>query len=274
MYKIIACDLDETLLSTADRKVSAKNVAAVKAARSCGVKFVVATGRGFPSVSGTLDELGLLDLPNEHVISFNGGAITENRGNRLIHCVEMPFATVEKLFKRALAYDVGIHVYTLDKVYGYRFTENERDYLAGRMAVDECDELDINFLRGQRLIKILFVNPNQDYLRRIERELADITADVTVSFSSNRYIEFSPHGVDKGTGLIKLAEILNVKPEETIAIGDNFNDLSMIRAAGLGVGVANCVDGIKQDCNYITAATCDEGAVAEVINKFITEEFK
>ena len=274
MYKIIACDLDETLLTTTDRKVSAKNVVAVKAARERGVKFVVATGRGFPSVSGTLAELGLRDLPNEYVISFNGGAITENRGNRLLHCVDMPFKTVEKLFKRALAYDVGIHIYTLDTVYGYRFTDNERAYLAGRMTVVERDELAIDFLRGQRLIKILFVNPNQDYLRRIERELADITADVTVSFSSNRYIEFSPQGVDKGAGLLKLAEILNVKPEETIAIGDNFNDLSMIRAAGLGVGVANCVDGIKQDCNYITAATCDEGAVAEVINKFITEEFK
>ena len=269
MYKIIACDLDETLLTTADRKVSAKNVAAVKAARERGVKFVVATGRGFPSVSGTLTELGLLDLPNEYVISFNGGAITENRGNRLLHCVEMPFATVEKLFKRALAYDAGIHVYTLDTVYGYRFTDNERAYLAGRMAVVERDDLNIDFLRGEKIIKILFVNTDQNYLWQMERELADITADVTVSFSSNRYIEFSPHGVDKGAGLLKLAELLGVKASETIAVGDNFNDLSMIRAAGLGVGVANCVDGIKQDCDYITAATCDEGALAEVINKFV-----
>lgn len=274
MYKIIACDLDETLLTTTDRKVSAKNVAAVKAAREHGVKFVVATGRGFPSVSGTLDELGLLDLPNEYVISFNGGAITENRGNRLLHCVDMPFETVKKLFDRAETFDLGAHIYTLDTVYGYRFTDNERAYLAGRMAVVERDDWDMDFLRGEKIIKVLFVNPDQNYLWRMEREFADLTADLTVSFSSNRYIEFSPRGVDKGTGLLKLAEIINVKPEDTIAIGDNFNDLSMIRAAGLGVGVANCVDGIKQDCNYITAATCDEGAVAEVINKFITEEFK
>ena len=54
MYKIIACDLDETLLTTDERTVSAENVAAIRAARERGVKFVVATGRGFPSVSGTL----------------------------------------------------------------------------------------------------------------------------------------------------------------------------------------------------------------------------
>ena len=63
--------------------------------------------------------------------------------------------------------------------------------------------------------------------------------------------------------------MLGVKPAETIAIGDNFNDLSMIKAARLGVGVANCVDGIKKFCDYITAATCDDSAVAEVIEKFL-----
>ena len=269
MYKIIACDLDETLLTTADRKVSAKNVAAVNAARERGVKFVVSTGRGFPSVSGTLSELGLLALPDEYVISFNGAAITENCGNRLLHCVEMPFEIVEKLFKRAETFDLGAHIYTLDKVYGYRFTDNERAYLAGRMEVEMRDDWSMDFLRGDKIVKILFVNPDQNYLWQMEREFADITANLTVSFSSNRYIEFSPTGVDKGSGLLKLAEMLGVKPEETIAIGDNFNDLSMIRAAGLGVGVANCVDGIKSDCNYITHATNDEGAVAEVIEKFI-----
>lgn len=122
---------------------------------------------------------------------------------------------------------------------------------------------------NDKIVKILFFNPDQNYLWQMEREFADVSENLTVSFSSNRYIEFSPAGVDKGAGLLKLAEMLGVKREDTIAIGDNFNDLSMIRVAGLGVGVANCVDGIKADCDYITAATNDESAVAEVINKFI-----
>ena len=90
-----------------------------------------------------------------------------------------------------------------------------------------------------------------------------------VSYSSNRFIEFNHTGVNKGTGLMSLAGMLGVKTEETIAIGDNFNDLSMIKAAGLGVGVANSIEGIKKDCDYITKASNDEGAVAEVIEKFI-----
>lgn len=58
-----------------------------------------------------------------------------------------------------------------------------------------------------------------------------------VSYSSNRYIEFNHQGVNKGQGLKKLADILGVDIKETIVIGDNFNDLSMIKVAGLGVGV-------------------------------------
>ena len=66
-----------------------------------------------------------------------------------------------------------------------------------------------------------------------------------VSYSSNRYIEFNHQGVNKGQGLKKLAELLHVDIKDTIAIGDNFNDLSMIKVAGLGVGVQNTVEEMK-----------------------------
>ena len=78
MYKIIACDLDETLLSD-DRTISKENIEAIQKAKELGVKFVPATGRGFNTVGGTLKDLGLYDLENEYVISYNGGAITENK---------------------------------------------------------------------------------------------------------------------------------------------------------------------------------------------------
>ena len=69
MYKLIACDLDETLLSM-DRSISKKNIEAIKKASEMGVKFVPATGRGYNSVGDTLEELGLLDKENEYVISY------------------------------------------------------------------------------------------------------------------------------------------------------------------------------------------------------------
>lgn len=271
MYKIIACDLDETLLST-DRTISKKNIEAIKKAKELGVKFVPATGRGFNTVDNNLKVLDLYDKENEYVISYNGGAITENKGNRLLHFEGISFDLASKLFKRGLNYNVCIHIYTKDTVYAYNYIQEEKDYLAGRMEVVEIFDDNIDFLKGQDIVKALYMNTNYEYLQKIAKELEDITSDIDVSYSANRYIEFNHKGVNKGAGLLSLAKLLNIKQEETIAIGDNYNDLSMIKVAGLGVGVANVVEGMKDDCDYICKANHDQDAVAEVIHKFILKD--
>ncbi len=268
MYKLIACDLDETLYGN-DRTIPARNVEAIKRASELGVKFIPATGRGYNSVRETLVDLGLLDKEGEYVISYNGGAITENKGNRLLHFQGLPFEEAEELYRRGLNYDVCIHVYTREMVYAYNITQEEIARLSKRMQVTEVFDRDLQFLAGQDIAKVLYENRDFDYLKKIEEELKDITGNMDVSFSSNRYIEFNSKGVTKGAGLRFVAEMLGIKREETIAIGDNFNDLSMIQEAGLGVGVQNTIQGMRQYCDYITEATNDEGGVGEVIEKFI-----
>ncbi len=270
MYRIIACDLDETLLQTWDKKVSEENKKAIAAASAQGVKFVVGTGRPFSSVQGTLEELGLKGKKDEYVISLNGGAISENYENKVMYCHGINFDEACAFFERAKGYDVGVHVYTIDKVYVWKLDlMGERKFLKGRMPVIEREDENLDFLAGEDIIKVLFMNTDHSYLTRIREELSDLTENMDVSFSSNRYLEFNRKGVNKGEGLKRLASILGVPIEETMAIGDNFNDLPMIKAAGLGVGVANSAEGIKADCGYITKADCDHSAVAEAINKFV-----
>lgn len=157
MYKIIACDLDETLLSD-DRTISKENIEAIQKAKELGVKFVPATGRGFNTVGGTLKDLGLYDLENEYVISYNGGAITENKGSKLLHFEGISFEKASELYKRGLDYDVCIHVYTKDMVYAYKYVQEEKDYLAGRMEVTEIFDDNIDFLKGQEIVKVLYMN--------------------------------------------------------------------------------------------------------------------
>lgn len=267
-YKIIACDLDETLLSS-DRSVCPRNREAIRRARDLGVKFVPATGRGYRSVESTLAELGLAQKKDEYVISYNGGAITENHSHRLLHFEGISFDLAQELYRRGRNYQVSIHIYTREMMYLCNAAPGEFLSLSDHMEVTEISSENLDFLKGTDIVKALYMNTDYEYLRGIERDYEDLAPLLDVSYSSNRFIEFNRRGVNKGAGLLTLAKLLGVKPEETIAIGDNFNDLSMIRAAGLGVGVRNSIEGIKKDCDYITEADNDGGAVGEVIEKFV-----
>lgn len=270
MYKIIVCDLDETLLDTANKKVSAKNREAIGRAIASGVSFVIGTGRPYSTVQGTLEEIGLRDKRDQYVISLNGGTITENKDNRLLYYEGIDYEEASGLFERAKGYNVGVHVYTQEDVYIWNFDNfGERPFLTGRMPVIERDDKDLSFLKGEGIVKLLYFNTDFSYLKKIEADLSDITGNMDVSFSSNRYIEFNRKGVNKGAGLKRLCDILGVDIADTIAIGDNFNDLSMIRAAGVGVGVSNSAEGILPYCDYVTEADCNHDAVAEVIDRFI-----
>ena len=271
MYRLIASDLDETLIPH-NRILLQKDIDAIQKAREKGVRFVCASGRGYLSMQGTLKSLGLYDAENQYTISFNGGAITENKDNRLLSFKGISYEKAEQLFLRGLAYDVCIHVYTIDTVYVYRLTEDEINYLNNRMEVTEFFTPDISFLKDQKLVKVLYVNTDYDYLKKIDNDLKDISYDCDVSYSSNRYLEFNAKGVNKGEGLKELASLLNIDISECIAAGDNINDLSMIQAAGLGIGVANTVEEMKPLCDHITKATCDEGAMAEIIEEFILNQ--
>lgn len=270
MYRLIACDLDETLLDD-ERRISPENLDAIRKARSRGVKFVPATGRGYVTVQSTLKDLGVWNAEEEYVISLNGGAITENRGNRLLETHGISYDLAHQLFEAGLNYPVCIHVYTLEHVYIYQMNLEEAAYIKGRMeGIIELTDEDISFLRKEPLMKVLFQSPDALLLRRIEEELKPITdQEVAVSFSSGRYIEFNRLGVTKGGGLLHLAELLGIKQEETIAIGDNFNDLPMILDAGLGVCVANGVPEVKEQSDYICMNSNNQHAISEVIHKFI-----
>ena len=269
MYKMVVADLDETLISM-DRTISQRNIDAIKKAAEMGIKFVPATGRGYNSVHDTLKQLGLYQKEGQYTISYNGGAITENKDEKLLYFQGITFEEAEALYKYGLRYnDLCLHVYTPDRVWVKNFFPEEVEYLACRQPCTEIFDDNIDFLKGKDIVKAIYMNTDYEYLKRIQAEITDLTKDMDVSFSSNRYMEFNRKGVSKGAGLQRLCDIIGIDISETIAVGDNYNDLSMIKAAGLGVGVANTVEAMKKECDFITEADCDHGAIAEVIEKFI-----
>lgn len=270
-YKLIACDMDETLLND-NHIICERNIELIKKAKKeYGVKFVPATGRGYASIQKDLRILDLYDEPLEYVISFNGGALTENKGNKLLQFKGLMFDKMKEIFEYGLTKDVCMHVYTKEKLYIYNLSESEKERIDNQKV--ECTimkENTVDFLKDEPIAKILYQNIDIPYLMSIEPEMKDITDEhCIVSYSSNRYMEFNSLGVDKGNGLIDLAKLLNIDIKNTIAVGDNYNDMAMLKVAGLSVAAGNAVEDVKKACDYTTKADNNEGVVAELIEKFI-----
>lgn len=268
MYKIIACDLDETLLNS-QHEVSPRDIESIGKATEAGIKFVLASGRGFTSMFPLMKQLGLYDRAEEYTISFNGAVITENKNNRILFYDGLSWAKASQLFEFGLQQDLCVHVYTADTVFIHNYIDAERQYVEGRMPIVEHFEPDIEHLRDVPITKVLYMDPDLEKLKRLEPVMQPLLDEVQVSYSSNRYMEFNHVGVDKGTGLRHLAQLLNVNIEDTIAVGDHLNDLAMIEAAGLGVAVDNAVPEVKQASQLVLHSTNDEDPMTELIGKLL-----
>lgn len=273
-YKMIFSDLDETLLND-DHLVPENNIYWIQKARQeKGVKFVPATGRGYRQIIPELTQLGLNDLPDEYSLSFNGACLSENKDLKVISWHGLAYDVMKSIFDFGLAQDVCIHIYSNDILYIFNLNQDEKERLENqKLDYVLLEKPDVSFMKNERIAKILYENTDVSYMMGLEPQMTAITKDkVAVSYSSNRYMEFNTLGVDKGAALKDLAEKLAVPIEQTIAIGDNYNDMAMLNAAGLSVAAANAVDDVKEACDYTTCADNNEGAVAEAIRKFIYHE--
>ena len=272
MYKMILSDLDETLI--VNHRVPAMNQNAIKKAQDKGVKFVPASGRAYDTMVDVLKDIGTYDKEDEYCICFNGGMIAENKNRRILFYQGISFETCKILFECAKNYDVCVMVFTLDCCYLFNADPLEvQRKIDQKASFQVVEEFNMDFLADAKIVKILFERRNMDYLLKIRDDLADITKDVVdVSFSSYRYMEFMGIGVNKGNALKWLADYLKIDVREVIAIGDNYNDLEMLECAGLGACVSSSYQIVKDVCDYVCVNDYDQGAVKEVIDKFVLED--
>ncbi|MFV0381616.1 MAG: Cof-type HAD-IIB family hydrolase [Breznakia sp.] len=270
MYKLLALDLDETLFNS-QHKVSEKNKLAIAQARAKGVKIVPCSGRG-PGFLGTLyDDLDI-HKDNEYSILCNGAIVIENKSGNIISSSPLSYDKAVELFHFGIKKDLCVQVFTPEKIYVYKIDENERKRIQGfGDNIVFKDDLDTLCFKGKTIMKVLFERPNSlTYLRSLEAELQPLTNHhITISFSSDRYLELNALGVHKGTGLLALAKHLQIDISQTIGVGDNYNDLGLIKDAGLGIAVQNAIDPIKNIADVTTKATHNENAIAEVIDDYI-----
>lgn len=274
MYKLVATDMDETFLDH-DHQIPEANIRAMQRMKELGVLFVPSSGRWYSSIMDNFAHLDPALLEGSYVISYNGGFINRvGDPNPLTSC-GIGRACAEELY--ALGRELGkcMHVNVADgHVFVCDAPEAERTYLekiSGVTHFSSAEHTDLSFLDSRDIVKLIFMDPDFEGLQQLGRELEPMAQrlGVEITFSSKRYLEFMPAGIDKGYGLKKLAEMLGIPMDQVIGVGDSANDLAMIKAAGLGVGVANVTDDVRPYCDAVLESTGDEGAFEELVEKYL-----
>ncbi len=274
MYRLVASDMDETFLD-ADHAIPASNLRALERMRELGVLFVPSSGRWYSSImdnfAGEAREL----IEDSYVLSYNGGFINHVGDPTPLTTCGLSDECANEIYEKGLELGLCMHINVAD---GHVFVNDaparERDYLESISGVTHfrgSDHPDLSFLEGRGIVKILYVDWDFAALQRLGRELAPLAEriGVEITFSSKRYLEFMPAGIDKGTGLACLAGRLGIPMSEVIAVGDSANDLSMIKAAGLGVGVANVTGDVRPYCDVVLETAGADGAFIELVERFL-----
>lgn len=264
-FKMIFSDMDGTLLKN-ETEISLKNIERIGKAVEKGTDFVICTGRGVYGVERFLERLQLIGREG-FVICQNGAAVYDLKDMQL--ALQHPFSADILRPVVETARKMGIAVYLYD----------DRTFMAEKMSEEvkaycKVMHADMRILPDGleyegKFTKCLLSGPFEK-LDQLKKEVEPVIKEnLNMFYSGPRYLEFVKKGVSKGNAMAETAAKAGVDLSEVIAIGDSDNDLSMIQKAGLGIAVANAQAHVKAAADFITQATCEEDAVAEVIDRFI-----
>lgn len=265
--KILFTDLDGTLLNS-KREISAQNKAAIKKALDGGNKIVISTGRPLPSALLLVKQLGLI-FEGCYAITYNGGLIYDCFNNEAVFKATVPIKYIRHIFDTANEFGVHCHTYSKEFVVSEKLTRELEHYCnaikVSYKLVDNIEQL------NEEPVKAVMIDRNgRDRLSKIQDSLSAWCTDkVNSHFSSSSLLEFGPLLASKGSAVEFLCSHLNIPMENSIAVGDEENDISMLKAAHVGAVMKNASADIKEYADYITENDNNNNGVAEVINKFM-----
>ena len=256
---LICTDLDGTLLNSKNA-VSAENVEAIEYFKSRGGRFTFITGR-MPYYAGEIYDIV---KPNAPIGCVNGGAIYDFSTGEYVWSDQLPFEAVE-LAKYASESIEGLGVQATGFEKTWFCCENEAMERFRRVTSMENAVCAFDALRPP-LAKIIFGDFDHEKMLRLASLLsAHPLADRFDFISSEATLyEILPKNTNKGNILPRLTAHLGMDMSRTIALGDYYNDLEMIRRAHLGIAVANACDEVKAVADMITVSN-DDHAIAKII---------
>ncbi|WP_282154398.1 HAD family hydrolase [Cytobacillus gottheilii] len=284
MIKCIASDMDGTLL-TATQTITDENIAAIKKAQEKGIEVVVATGRSYQEAIFVLEEAGL-ECP---IICANGAEVRSAQGEIVSNSPldkELATRTAKALTELEVYYEVYTNqgTYTVDEKRGITIMADiflsgneEADVKKVLKAAEErfekglvhkVDSYDVLFeSEDHQIYKLLAFTFDPERMEEAKEALQDFEG-LIISSSGHGNLELTSKSAQKGVALEAFVREKGISLEETMALGDNYNDLSMFNVVGRAVAMGNADDYIKSQCNMVTLTNEESGvgkAILEVL---------
>jgi len=261
--ELVAIDMDGTLLDPS-HQLTARTRQAIARARALGVRVVLASGR---PVSGLKPYLDALEIggDDDYCIACNGGVVQSvGTGERV---VEFPLSYDDFVVCARAADALGVHFQALD---GERLYTPNRDISRYTVLDAHLSHLPLSYRAIEDIdpattfIKLMMIDEPDVLDAAMQRLPAAVTARFAVLKSAAFFLELFDPRAGKGASLQTLAEHLGIDRSRVMAIGDQENDLTMLRFAGTSVAMGNAIDAVKAAALHQTGSNAEDGAAAAI----------
>lgn len=253
---LIALDLDGTLL-TDEKKISPRTKTVIQAAKEQGHQVVIATGRPFRASIPYYKEMNL-DSP---IVNFNGAYVHHplDKGWGVYH-TPLDLNTAHTIIDAANSFQVrNILAEVMDDVYLHRNDDRIKEIISmGNPKITTGNLLE--FLTHDPTS--LLIHPADHHIDELRNHLNDAHANVIEHRKWGapwNVIEIVKSGLNKATGLERVAKHYDIPRERIIAFGDEDNDFEMIEYAGHGIAMGNAIDQLKSLANHVTTTNNEDG---------------
>ena len=286
LVKLIAIDIDGTLLPTGGTIISERNRQALRQAESAGVEIVIATGRRQAYAAPLIEPMGL--KPETVLITSNGTVTRTLAGERMERAL-LPVETARELCG-ALRQFGGTTVFTFDQDGRGELVIESLEQLHLRIALwveanrewlEEIRPLERAFDAGEAPVQGMICGTVEE-MNRAEAWLAASPYAEKIEMHQTQYparnlsiLDILPPGYSKGLALEKLARRRGLRREETMAIGDNYNDLEMLKFSGHPVLMGNATAELLatgRDLGWRVAPTNDHDGVAQIVEDVLSRQ--
>ena len=263
-YKLMAVDIDGTLLNS-KHELTGKTKEAIEKAVKKDIIFTLSTGRPVHGIKFLSELLNFnKDFP---VITYNGAMVVMSKSGKVLYDQKLKEKYVNEI--ESLCKENGTHMIIWSDNNLYMTEENAytMDYQkilnTGYTIVENFREI----ARGG-ITKAIWIDETEK-IKKLQGKIQEHFGGTLNCHTSRPYLlEFVDKNASKAVGMEKIGEYYNIDKSEMIAAGDGYNDISMIKYAGLGVVMGNAPNDIKEIADFVTL-TNDEDGLAYVINKFV-----